>query len=252
MSNVGGLRTGHGAGRPRPAWITGTVAEAHRLTAEPLARLRRGRLPLAFGSAAAVLVLWSLHFSALGTYVLRLISDVSASTPFYLVIVRLPASMYAPAPNLPVWGSLLQVFAVFGIAEACVGRRRTLTVALTATFLCTLSGRIMCYLGPGTVVGLPWISRYVSDTGPSAAVVALVAYVCCVRRAPRALTVLLTSMVTEVTLLPNLAGREHVVAIALGIIAALSVPAARRLRRASRGALSPDSGIVTDDHAVLP
>ncbi|MCO5996068.1 hypothetical protein [Actinoallomurus rhizosphaericola] len=229
--------------------ITGFVAEARRLTAEPLERLRRGRLPLAFGSAAAVFLLWSLHFSALGASIVRLISDVSASTPFYLAVLRLPASMYAPAPNLPVWGSLLQVFVVFGVAETYVGRRRTLTVALTATFLCTLSGRIMCYLGPGSIVGLPWISRYVSDTGPSAAVVALVAYLCCVRRAPRTLTILLTSMVTEVTLLPNLAGREHVVAIALGLIAALAVPAADRLR--VTGVRSPGSGIVTRDHAGL-
>jgi hypothetical protein len=214
--------------------ITGIVAETRRLTAEPLQRLRRGRLPLAFASSAAVLLLWSLQFSALGAHVVRLISDVSPSTPLYLAIVRLPASMYASAPNLPVWGSLLQVFVVFGVAETYLGRRRTLTVALTATFLCTLSGRIMCYLGPGSVVGLPWISRYVSDTGPSAAVVALVAYLCCVRRAPRTLTVLLTSMAVEVTLLPNLAGREHVVAIALGLLAALAIPAAERLRRASR------------------
>ncbi|MCO6009216.1 hypothetical protein NE236_30025 [Actinoallomurus purpureus] len=242
MSIATGLLPGHPAGRLRPAWIMGILAEAHRLTSEPLARLRRGRLPLAFGSSAAVLILWSLHFSSLGTYVVRLISDVSASTPFFLAVVRLPASMYAPAPNLPVWGSLLQVFVVFGIAEACIGWRRTLTVALTATFLCTLSGRIMCSLGPGSVIGLPWISRYVSDTGPSAAVVALVAYLCCVRRAPRTLTVLLTAMVLEVTLLPNLAGREHVVAIALGVLAALMVPAVGRLRRASRNALSTDAG----------
>lgn len=189
MNSAGGLPSGRGtgppsgrgAGRSRPAWITGAVAEARRLTAEPLVRLRRGRLPLAFGSAASVLLLWSLHFSALGTRIVRLISDVSASTPFALAVARLPASMYAPAPNLPVWGSLLQVLAVFGIAETYLGRRRTLTIALTATFLCTLSGRIMCYLGPHTIVGLPWIARYASDTGPSAAVVALVAYLCCVR-----------------------------------------------------------------------
>ncbi|GAB3958806.1 hypothetical protein GCM10029978_004510 [Actinoallomurus acanthiterrae] len=243
MSIATGLHPGRPTGgRLRPAWITGILAEVRGLTAEPLTRLRRGRLPLAFGSSATVLILWSLHFSSLGTYIVRLISDVSASTPFYLAVVRLPLSMYAPAPNLPVWGSLLQVFVVFGIAEALVGWRRTLMVALTATFLCTLSGRIMCYLGPDTIVGLPWISRYVSDTGPSAAVVALVAYVCCVRRAPRTMTVLLTAMVTEVTLLPNLAGREHVVAIALGILAALAVPAAGRLRRASRKAVSAESG----------
>jgi hypothetical protein len=227
------------AGQGRPVWVDGTLAEISRLTSEPLARLRRGRLPLAFGSAAAVLALRLLYVSSPGTHVAYAISDVSASTPIYLAVLRLPASMYAPAPNLPVWGSLLQVLVVFGLAEAWVGRRRTLMVALGATFVCTLSGRIMCYLGPHTVLGLPWIERYVSDTGPSAAVVALVAYLCCVRRAPRTLSVLLTTMVIEVTLLPNLAGREHVVAIALGLLAAGAIPAARRLRSGvSRSGLS--------------
>jgi hypothetical protein len=214
--------------------MDGVLAEWHRMTSRPLARLRRGRLPFAAGSAGAVLVLWLLQMSSLGTYVVRTLSDVSATTPIHLAIVRLPASMYASAPNLPVWGSLLQVFLVFGLAEAWVGWRRTLTVALAATFVCTLSGRIMCYLGPDTVVGLPWIEKYVSDTGPSAAVVALVVYLCCVRRAPRTLTVLLTAMVTEVTLLPNLAGREHVVAIALGLLAATAVPAIGRVRPHTR------------------
>src|SRR5437879_6441179 len=78
------------------------------------------------------------------------------------------------------------------------------------TFLSTLAGGIMCALGPGTVIGLPWIFQYVTDTGPSAAVVALAVQLCCVRRAPRTLALVLTAMLTEVTLLPNLAGREHV------------------------------------------
>jgi hypothetical protein len=236
MSTATGLPRDRGARRPRRAWVNGVLAEWSRITSRPLALLRRGRLPFAFGSSGTVLALWLLHLSSLGTYIAHTISDVSASTPFYLVVVRLPASMYAPAPNLPVWGSLLQVFVVFGVAEAWVGRRRTLTVALAATFICTLSGRIMCYLGPGTVVGLPWIERYVSDTGPSAAVVALVVYVCCVRRAPRTLTVLLTALVTEVTLLPNLAGREHIVAIALGLLAAVGVPALTWIRPHVRSA----------------
>jgi hypothetical protein len=183
-----------------------------------------------------------LQSAGIATGVVERWTAEKAALPIGAALQRLPLSMVAPAPNLPVWGSLLQVFVVFGIAEALVGWRRTLTVALTATFLCTLSGRIMCYLGPDSIVGLPWISRYVSDTGPSAAVVAIVAYVCCVRRAPRTMTVLLTAMVTEVTLLPNLAGREHVVAIALGILAALAVPAAGRLRRAPRKAMSAEPG----------
>lgn len=217
-------------GSRRPAWLVGTLAELRRLTSRPLARVRRGRLPFAFISAGAVLLLWVAQMFPIGTYLVRAIADVDPSTPLWLAVLRLPGSMYAPAPNLPVWGAFAQVLVVFGIVEAWVGWRRTLGVALAATFVCSLSGRIMCYLGPDSLVGLPWIEKYVSDTGPSAAVVALIVYLCCVRRAPRTFSIVLTSMIAEVTLLPNLAGREHIVAFAMGLAAAAAVPLVTRVR----------------------
>lgn len=220
MSIGAGLLPNRQAGRP-PAWTSGFLTEWDQLTSRPRGQLRRGRLPFTFVSTAAVFLLWLLQTSTLGTHVMRAISDVSPSTPLYLTLMRLPASMYAPAPNLLVEGALLQVFVVFAMAEAWLGWRRTMTTALGVTFICTLSGRIMCALGPGTVIGLPWIFQHVTDTGPSAAVVALAVHLCCVRRAPRTLALVLTAMLTEVTLLPNLAGREHVVAIVLGLLAAL-------------------------------
>jgi hypothetical protein len=230
MSIGAGLLRDPPAGRSRSVRKSGFLTEWHQLTTRPRTLLRRGRLPFTFVSAATVLALWLLHFSAVGAHIVRAISEVSPSTPLYLAIARLPASMYAPAPNLPVEGSLLQVFVVFAMAEAWLGWRKTMTIALAVTFLCTLSGRIMCALGPSTIIGLPWVFQYVSDTGPSAAVVALVVYLCCVRHAPRTLAVVLTAMVTEVTLLPNLAGREHVVAIVVGLLTALTVRGVARHR----------------------
>jgi len=84
-------------GTQRPAWLVGTLAELRRLTSRPLARLRHGRLPFAFISAGAVLLLWVAQMFPIGSYMVRGDGDVDPSTPLWLAILRLPVSMYAPA-----------------------------------------------------------------------------------------------------------------------------------------------------------
>lgn len=215
----------------RPAWVTGGVAEWRRIVSESLEIIKKEHhIPLALTATATVLVLWLAQMTTFGATIVGWVAGVSPSTPLPLAIVRLPGSMFAPAPNLPVWGSLAQVFVVFAVAEIWLGVRRTLTIALVATFITTLSGRLMCMLGPGTGLGLPRADYWALDTGPSVAVVTLVVYLCCVRGAPRILTVVVVSMVIEVIMLPNMAGREHVLAILIGLVAAGSAPLLARMR----------------------
>ena len=59
------------------------------------------------------------------------------------------------------------------------------------------------------------------DTGPSAAVVGLFTYVAVVRRAPIVFTLTGGSMVWESIAVPNLAGREHLIAVGAAIVLAL-------------------------------
>jgi hypothetical protein len=172
--------------------------------------------------------MWLAQMTTVGRTVVGWVAGVSPSTPLPLAIVRLPGSMFAPAPNLPVWGALAQVFVVFAVAEAWLGARRTLSIALVSTFIATMGGRLMCLLGPATGLGLPHADFHALDTGPSVAVVTLAVYVCCVRRAPRILTAVVVTMAIEVIMLPNLAGREHVIGILVGFVAAGVAPLVRR------------------------
>ncbi len=200
----------------------GLAREARRLTAAPLRRARRGALgfPLTLGVTGLVFAAWLAQMTRPGMRVVTLLGGESATLSWPLAIARLPGSLFAPAPSLPVWGALAQVLVVFGLSESLVGRRRTITVALLATAAATGAGRLMRLLGPQSWVGLSHHATAVRDTGPSAAVVALLVYVCCACRAPRALLAVVATMLAEVAVKPNLAGREHVVAIAVGLLAA--------------------------------
>jgi hypothetical protein len=190
--------------------------------AVPRLSMREGRraFPLTLCSTGLIMVLWLAQMTRQGEAAVRLLGGISAKLPLDVALIRLPGSMLVPAPNLPAWGALTQVLLVFGLAEAWFGARRTLGIALAATALSTLGGRIMCMLGPHHLLGLPGSEAWVLDTGPSSAVVALLVYVCCRRRAWLTLSVLVATMVGELIVLPNLAGREHIIAIAVGAAAA--------------------------------
>ncbi|MFJ4712175.1 hypothetical protein [Streptomyces sp. NPDC088785] len=158
------------------------------------------------------------------------VGAVRAADPLPLALLRTPLSLFVPALDLPVWGALAQILLVFGIAEICLGRPRTLCLAYVATLGGTLYARLAIAAG-----WLPASDARIVDTGPSAAVVGLAVYVCWRYRARFTCALVVVTMVVECALKPNLAGREHLAAIA----AVLMVCAARRT---VRGIRRPDPG----------
>lgn len=146
------------------------------------------------------------------------IGSVRAEDPLVLALLRTPLSLFVPALDLPVWGALAQVLLVFGIAEICLGRWRTLIVAYAATLAGTLYARVGVALGPDGPLGLPASDAQVVDTGPSAAVVGLAVYVCWHYRARWTGTLVVVAMVVEVLVKNNLAGKEHIAAIAAVLV----------------------------------
>lgn len=111
-------------------------------------------------------------------------------------------------------GALAQILLVFGISEICIGWWRTLVIGYVATLAGTTYARIGLSLGPDDPLGLPVSDRIVNDTGPSAAVVGLAIYVCWRYRAYLTGAVVVLVMIGEVLVKNNLAGKEHLAAIA--------------------------------------
>jgi hypothetical protein len=160
------------------------------------------------------------------------IGFVRAEDPLWVALLRTPLSLFVPALDLPVWGALAQVLLVFGIAEIALGRWRTLVIAYVSTLAGTTYARIGIALGPDGFFGLPASDAQVVDTGPSAAVVGLALFVCWRFRAWLTAALVIVSMVVEVLVKDNLAGKEHLAAIAaVLVVCALSALRRRRLRR---------------------
>jgi hypothetical protein len=160
------------------------------------------------------------------------IGFVKAEDPLGVALLRTPLSLFVPALDLPVWGALAQVLLVFGIAEIALGRWRTLVIAYVSTLAGTTYARIGIALGPDGFFGLPASDAQVVDTGPSAAVVGLALFVCWRFRAWLTAALVIVSMVAEVLVKDNLAGKEHLAAIAaVLVVCALSALRRRRLRR---------------------
>ncbi|MEI5100141.1 hypothetical protein RB200_18325 [Streptomyces sp. PmtG] len=172
------------------------------------------------------------------------IGSVRAEEPLWLALLRTPLSLFVPALDLPVWGALAQILLVFGIAEICVGWWRTLVVGYAATLAGTLYARAGIAIGPDSWIGLPASDARVVDTGPSAAVVGLAVFVCWRYRAYFTGALVIALMVIEVLVKNNLAGKEHLAAIAgvlLVCAADRALRGARHRRSRSRGG-TPDAG----------
>ncbi|MFF1352917.1 hypothetical protein [Streptomyces sp. NPDC058297] len=151
------------------------------------------------------------------------IGSVRAEDPLWLSLLRTPLSLFVPALDLPAWGALAQILIVFGIAEICLGRWVTLAVGSVATLAGTLYARLGITLGPDGPLGLPASDALIVDNGPSAAVVGLAVYVCWRHRARCTAGLVVAVMATEAAVKPNLAGKEH-----LAAIAAVALPVAAR------------------------
>jgi hypothetical protein len=160
------------------------------------------------------------------------LGGVHCTLPWWKALLRTPLSLFVPDPTLPVWGLLLQVLVVFGIAETTIGARRTLGIALCATLAGTMFARYSLWAGPDGFLGLPVPELIGRDTGPSAAVVALAVYVACRYRTWWTAGAVVVAMLIEVVSLTNLAGCEHltaIVAVLLLFLAETRCP--RRARR---------------------
>ncbi|EDY48941.1 hypothetical protein [Streptomyces clavuligerus] len=164
-----------------------------------------------------------------GRGIVQVLGGVRAEDPLWLALARTPLSLFAPAPDLPPWGALLQVLVVFGVAEIVLGWRRTLLIAYVCTLAGTFYARIGIAIGPGGPLGLPASAARVVDTGPSAAVVGLAVCVCVCLRAWLTGALVVVAVIVEAVVLPNLAGREHLVAV-LAALAVCAVPALRGRR----------------------
>lgn len=175
-------------------------------------------VPLTTGAVALTATVQVVQNRAWGYLPVQNLGAVRAEDPLPLALLRTPLSLFVPALDLPVWGALAQILLVFGVAEVCLGRWRTLAVAYAATLAGTLYARIGVALGPATFLGLPASDAQVVDTGPSAAVVGLAVYVCHQRRAWFTGALVVLAMVVEVLVEDNLAGREHLAAVAAVLV----------------------------------
>ncbi|MFI6961044.1 hypothetical protein [Streptomyces sp. NPDC050255] len=208
-----------------PLWATVRTAVATE-------RLRA--VPMTLAAVCLTALLQVVQNRSWGFGPVQALGAVRAEDPLPVALLRTPLSLFVPALDLPVWGALAQVLLVFGIAEICLGRRRTLLIAYVATLAGTLYARIGVAVGPDGFLGLPGSDAQIVDTGPSAAVVALAVCVCCAYRARFTGGLVILAMVAEIAVKNNLAGKEHLAAIAAAL-ALCAVPVLRGRRRQGLG-----------------
>ncbi|MFF4758929.1 hypothetical protein [Streptomyces sp. NPDC001292] len=200
-------------------------AEWHGIVVDPVRQLAHRGLSgpvLAFVAAFGVIFFHGVAQRPAGGAVVRILGGVQADLPLWLALLRTPVSLYVPALDLPVWAGITQLFLAFTLAELTLGRGRTLFISYATTLAGTLTVRVLIAIGPGWWgLGLPPEAGRILDTGPSAAVVGLFTYLSVVRRAPVVFFLTGGSMVVESVVKPNLAGREHLIAVAAAIVLAL-------------------------------
>ncbi|MER6982448.1 hypothetical protein ABT317_37135, partial [Streptomyces carpinensis] len=206
----------------RAEW--GPVYDAVR---EPLLRRRLRAIPMTLTAVCLTALLQYVQNQPWGHGLVHRAGAVRAEDPLWLSLLRTPLSLFVPALDLPVYGALAQILFVFGVAEICLGRRRTLAVAYVATLAGTLYARVGVALGPERLLGLPRSDAHVVDTGPSAAVVGLAVYLGWRYGAYVTAGAVSAAMAVEVALKENLAGTEHVAALT-GVALVCALSTARR------------------------
>ncbi|WP_328555944.1 hypothetical protein [Streptomyces sp. NBC_00358] len=198
-------------------------------------------VPMTLGAVCLTAGLQFVQNQSWGYQLVQNTGAVRAEDPLWLALLRTPLSLFVPALDLPVWGALAQILVVFGIAEICLGWWRTLVIAYVATLAGTLYARVGIALGPHRPLGLPGADALIVDTGPSAAVVGLAVFLGWRYRAYVTAGVVIGAMVAEVLVKENLAGREHLAAIA-AVLVMCSLSAARH-RRSGRERAGAGSGL---------
>ncbi|MCX4761408.1 hypothetical protein OG562_10535 [Streptomyces sp. NBC_01275] len=217
--------------RPLARWARAEWGPLYRAVRKPLVKRRLRAIPMTLGAVCLTAALQVVQNQSWGYRLVQNLGAVRAEDPLWLALLRTPLSLFVPALDLPVWGALAQVLLVFGIAEICLGWWRTLVIAYAATLAGTLYARVGVALGPGAPFGLPGSDARIVDTGPSAAVVGLAVFLGWRHGAYLTAAAVILAMVVEVLLKNNLAGKEHLAAIA----AVLALCGAAELRRRRRG-----------------
>lgn len=196
------------------------LREFRAIVAEPVRELvRRGLsgILIAILASAAVLSLHAVDQYRTGAVLVRLTSHVRGDIPLLLALLRTPLSLFVPARDMPALPGIPVLFLGFALAQLVLGHWRTLMVAYAVSLAGTVSARIMIAVGPGWW-GLPPEAAQVIDTGASAAVVGLFAHIATVKRAPVLFFFAVTPTVIRSFEKPNLAGREHIVAITFAVV----------------------------------
>ncbi|MDC0772083.1 hypothetical protein [Streptomyces sp. HD] len=218
-------------------WARAEWGALYRAVRGALVERRWWAAPMTVGAVCLTGVMQVVQNQSWGYRVVQNLGGVRAEDPLLPAVLRTPLSLFVPALDLPVWGALAQTLVVFGIAEMCLGWWRTLVVAYVATLAGTLYARVGIALGPDHPIGLPAQDARVVDTGPSAAVVGLAVFLGWRYGAYVTAGAVIVAMVVEVALKENLAGKEHLAAIA-AVLVLCAGAALRRRRRQRRSTVS--------------
>lgn len=198
-------------------------------------RLREGgpgAIPFTVLATSLVLLFGLLQHLPGGAALASRAGVVCAEQPLGVALLRTPLSLFVTAPDLPIWGAVVQVLVVFGIAELALGLRMTLFVGYTCTLAGTLFTRIGVSHDSGLLLHLPAWFAHVRDTGPSAAVVGLLLCTAWRYRAWYTGAAVIVVMAGEAAALPNLAGLEHLAALGCAaLIVGLDGPARKLIAR---------------------
>ncbi|MER5436405.1 hypothetical protein [Streptomyces sp. NPDC002588] len=223
---------------PIVRWARREWGPLYEAVRRPPGQRRWRAVPMTLAAVCLTSVLQIVQNRSWGYGPVQDLGAVRAEDPLRTAVLRTPLSLFVPALDLPVWGALAQILLVFGLAELCLGWWRTLVIAYAATLAGTLCARVG--IGRGW---LPATDALVVDTGPSAAVVGLAVFLGWRCRAYTTAGVVILAMVVEVLLKNNLAGKEHLAAIAAAV-ALCGVAWARRRGRQRRSADSASSSVV--------
>jgi hypothetical protein len=187
------------------------------------------------GAGAALTLACALAQQALrGPAWLADMTAERASLPLGIALERLPGSLFAPALDLPLWGAVTQLAVAAALVQAACGPTRALGVGFSAHLGATLAARMTLAVGPLMPLAMPAATRFVLDTGPSAASLALLAHLCVRLRCGVVFAMVTAAPIVELTIWPTgLAGHEHLAAVLIGAIAGL--PTLLRTRTARCG-----------------
>lgn len=146
---------------------------------------------------------------------------VYANLPVFGELERMPLSIFLPSAELPLWGAILQTAIVIGLAEMLIGHVATVLVAGLGQLLSTLAARYLILLGTAVAIGLPLSQAGVLDTGPSGVSTSVGGWLLARRKAYFTLLLLVLAIGVATVLQPDIDGREHATALAVGVAVSL-------------------------------